>query len=67
MGNTTPIFVLEDYMADNNIFQAFGFELKKVSKQQEENPKAPSIVPRVDEDGAGYVLRLVLTSVNMLT
>jgi len=40
---------------NNSILSAFGFELKRVSSQQEENPKAPSIVPRVDEDGAGYV------------
>jgi len=41
-------------MADN-VFQAFGFELKKVQKLNQENEKAPSIVPKVDEDGAGYV------------
>ena len=43
-------------MADNNnIFQAFGFELKRVGKENEEDKKAPSIVPKIDEDGAGYV------------
>ena len=42
-------------MADNNILQLFGFELKKVAKASEENKKTPSIVPKVDEDGAGYV------------
>jgi len=42
-------------MADNNILQLFGFELKKVTKTSEENKKTPSIVPKVDEDGAGYV------------
>ena len=43
-------------MAENdNIFQAFGFELKRVQKASEENKKAPSIVPKIDEDGAGYV------------
>ena len=43
-------------MADErNIFQAFGFELKRVQKMKDENNKAPSIVPKVDEDGAGYV------------
>jgi hypothetical protein len=42
-------------MADNNILQLFGFELKKVTKASEENKKTPSIVPKVDEDGAGYV------------
>jgi hypothetical protein len=40
---------------NNNIFQAFGFELKRVQKSNEENKKAPSIVPKIDEDGAGYV------------
>ena len=41
-------------MADN-VFQAFGFELKKVQKLNQEKEKNPSIVPKVDEDGAGYV------------
>ena len=40
---------------DNNLFKAFGFELKRVQKQNQENDKSPSIVPKVDEDGAGYV------------
>jgi len=40
---------------NNNIFQAFGFELKRIAKQREEDKKAPSIVPKIDEDGAGYV------------
>jgi hypothetical protein len=42
-------------MADNSILQMFGFELKKVAKQKEEDKKAPSIVPKTDDDGAGYV------------
>jgi hypothetical protein len=43
-------------MADErNIFQAFGFELNRVQKMKDENNKTPSIVPKVDEDGAGYV------------
>ena len=42
-------------MADNNVFKAFGFELKRVQKQNQESEKATSIVPKVDEDGAGYV------------
>jgi len=42
-------------MADNNFFKAFGFELKRVQKQEENESKTPSIVPKVDEDGAGYV------------
>lgn len=41
-------------MADNNnVFQAFGFELKRLKTSEVE--KTPSIVPKVDEDGAGYV------------
>jgi len=43
-------------MADErNIFQAFGFELKRVQNKKDESDKTPSIVPKVDEDGAGYV------------
>ena len=43
-------------MADNdsNVFSAFGFELKRASKEKDEK-KVTSIVPKVDEDGAGYV------------
>ena len=43
-------------MADNdsNVFSAFGFELKRASKEKDKN-KVTSIVPKVDEDGAGYV------------
>lgn len=40
---------------DKNIFQAFGFELKRVQNKKDEDNKAPSIVPKIDEDGAGYV------------
>ena len=42
-------------MADNNVFKAFGFELKRVQDRSIEGDKTPSIVPKVDEDGAGYV------------
>ena len=46
-------------MADNNdsIMKLFGFELKRANKKDpnKENDKAPSIVPKVDDDGAGYV------------
>lgn len=44
-------------MADDNnsIMKLFGFELKKVQKQSKEVEKLPSIVPKVDDDGAGYV------------
>jgi len=42
-------------MADNNLFKAFGFELKRSKTAGKEDDKATSIVPKVDEDGAGYV------------
>jgi hypothetical protein len=42
-------------MADNNLFKAFGFELKRSKASGKEDDKATSIVPKVDEDGAGYV------------
>ena len=42
-------------MADNNLFKAFGFELKRSKAAGKEDDKATSIVPKVDEDGAGYV------------
>ena len=44
-------------MAENDQsggFSAFGFELKRVNKDKDEK-KVTSIVPKVDEDGAGYV------------
>ena len=49
---------------DNSILKLFGFELKRTgSKPKElENKKLPSIVPKVDEDGAGYVTCLLYTS-----
>jgi hypothetical protein len=40
---------------NNSIMKLFGFELKRVQKQGNENEKLPSIVPKVDDDGAGYV------------
>ena len=40
-------------MAENNGLKLFGFELRRV-KEKEEN-KLKSIVPKVDDDGAGYV------------
>lgn len=42
-------------MAENNTIQLFGFEIKKARKVGEEDKKTPSIVPKVDDDGAGYV------------
>ncbi len=38
---------------DNKGFTLFGFELKRIEK--EDPKKKPSIVPKTDEDGAGYV------------
>lgn len=41
---------------DNSLLKLFGFELKKVQKNKKEDPeKLPSIVPKTDDDGAGYV------------
>lgn len=41
---------------DNSLLKLFGFELKKIDKDKKENPdKLPSIVPKTDNDGAGYV------------
>ena len=42
---------------DNSILKAFGFELKRSGQKSagDENKKLQSIVPAVDEDGAGYV------------
>jgi hypothetical protein len=45
-------------MADNNsIVKLFGFELVRTNKKDptKENDKLPSIVPKTDDDGAGYV------------
>ena len=46
-------------MADDNnsIMKLFGFELKRSNKKDpnKENDKLPSIVPKTDDDGAGYV------------
>lgn len=46
-------------MADDNnsIMKLFGFELKRSTKKDpnKENDKLPSIVPKTDDDGAGYV------------
>ena len=39
---------------DNSILKLFGFEIKRAGKPKGEE-KLPSIVPPLDEDGAGYV------------
>jgi hypothetical protein len=58
-GNTPPVhFLSEEHMADNNaLLKLFGFELRKAGKQDpnKEHEKLPSIVPKTDDDGAGYV------------
>ena len=41
-------------MADNNGLKLFGFEIKR-AKAAGEKKQLPSIVPAVDDDGAGYV------------
>ena len=41
-------------MADNNSLKIFGFEIRRAN-QKEEDKKLQSIVPRQDDDGAGYV------------
>ena len=41
-------------MAENNGFTLFGFEIKR-ARREKEKEMLPSIVPPVDEDGAGYV------------
>src|SRR6056300_150409 len=40
---------------DNSVLKLFGFELKRVQKKDQEKEKLPSIVPKTDQDGAGYV------------
>ena len=40
---------------DNSVLKLFGFELKRVQRKDQEKEKLPSIVPKTDEDGAGYV------------
>ena len=41
-------------MADNNALKIFGFEIRRANQKQEDK-KLQSIVPRQDDDGAGYV------------
>ena len=41
-------------MAENTI-KLFGFEISRTKKQENEDKNLRSIVPKVDEDGAGYV------------
>ena len=42
-------------MAEQNGLRLFGFELVRTKKQAQEDKNLKSIVPKVDEDGAGYV------------
>ena len=41
-------------MADNEGIKLFGFEIKR-SRSGTEKKQLPSIVPPVDDDGAGYI------------
>jgi hypothetical protein len=41
-------------MADNSL-KLFGFEIRRSKSQESEDKNLKSIVPKVDEDGAGYV------------
>jgi hypothetical protein len=42
---------------DNGVMKLFGFEIRRSGKKDptKDNDKLPSIVPKVDDDGAGYV------------
>src|SRR6056300_778187 len=40
---------------DPSILTLFGFEIRRATKQEQEKEKLPSIVPKTDDDGAGYV------------
>src|SRR5210317_1647110 len=40
---------------DPSILKLFGFEIRRATKQEQEKEKLPSIVPKTDDDGAGYV------------
>ena len=42
-------------MADDSIFKLFGFELKRARGSSTPQKQLPSVVPPVDDDGAGYV------------
>lgn len=42
-------------MAENKSLSIFGFEIKRKSNKEVEQKKLVSIVPPVDDDGAGYV------------
>lgn len=57
MDNCPLVLFTEVNMADNSILKLFGFEIKRSSKADptKENPKLQSIVPKTDDDGAGYV------------
>jgi len=42
-------------MADDSIFKLFGFELKRARGNSSAQKQLPSVVPPIDDDGAGYV------------
>ena len=45
----------EEFSSSNAGLKLFGFEIKRISDSGKEHKKLPSIVPKVDDDGAGYV------------
>ena len=45
----------EEFSSSNAGLKLFGFEIKRISGSGKEHKKLPSIVPKVDDDGAGYV------------
>ena len=42
-------------MAENNGFTLFGFEIRRKQDKPSKKNQMDSIVPPIDEDGAGYV------------
>lgn len=40
---------------ERGILKLFGFEIRRAQKEKEKKAALPSVVPPVDEDGAGYV------------
>ena len=42
-------------MADDNSLKLFGFEISRARNEKKKEQQLPSIVPPLDDDGAGYV------------
>jgi len=49
------IIIQEEIMAENNGLKLFGFEIKRSKTKDKEETQLQSIVPKTDDDGAGYV------------